>query len=157
RLVHIETWNEYHEGTDIAASREYGRQYIELNRKFVDMFKTGIQPPRPRGPYSDFKVVSTTLQATNDSRGLTQFESADGATVPAEAGGSPCRAVAPTIHPGRYVYFQIHDSFKWAAKMLVDVEVEYFDQGTGSFRIEYDGPDPNAPFDGAYTASKTSV
>ncbi|HYG36636.1 MAG TPA: DUF5010 domain-containing protein, partial [Clostridia bacterium] len=57
RLVHVETWNEYHEGTDIAASKEYGRQYIELNRKYADMFKAGIKPPRPRGPYSDFKSV----------------------------------------------------------------------------------------------------
>ncbi|MBK9139944.1 MAG: DUF5010 domain-containing protein [Verrucomicrobia bacterium] len=157
RLLHVETWNEYHEGTDIAASREYGRQYIELNRRFADLFKAGIKPPRPRGPYSDFKAVSVVLQATNDARGLTQFEFADGATTPAQIGGRACRVVAPTMYPGRYVYFQIHDSFKWADRMLVDVEVEYFDQGSGTFRIEYDGPDPNAPFNGAYTASATTV
>jgi len=157
RLVHIETWNEFHEGTDIAASREYGRRYIELNRKFVDMFKAGIKPPRPRGPYSDFKAVSVTLGPTNDARGLTQFEFADGKTAPAEAGGRACRVVVATEHGGRYVYFQIHDSFKWADTMLVDVAVEYYDQGAGNFRIEYDGPDPNAPFNGAYTASKTAV
>ena len=157
KLVHVETWNEYHEGTDIAESKEYGRQYIELNRKFVDMFKAGIKPPRPSGPYSEFKSVNVTLQATNDSHGLTQFESADGATVAAEAGGKPCRAVAPTAYAGQYVYFQINDSFKWADRMLVDVGVEYFDQGSGSFNIEYDGSDPSAPFNGAYTASKTTV
>lgn len=157
KLVHIETWNEYHEGTDIAASKEYGRQYIELNRKFVDMFKAGIKPPRPRGPYSDSKSVSVVLQATNDSRGLTQFEFADGATAPTEIGGKTGRVTVSTQHGGKYVYCQIHDSFKWADKMLVDVEVEYFDQGSGEFRIEYDGPDPNAPFNGAYTASKTRV
>ncbi len=157
RLVHIETWNEYHEGTDIAASRDYGRQYIELNRKFVEMFKAGIKLPRSRGPYSDFETVRVTLQATNDARGLTQFEFADGRTAPVEAGGRPGRAVVHTEHGGRYVYFQIHDSFKWADSMRVDVEVEYFDQGTGSFFIEYDGPDANAPFNGAYTASPTRV
>lgn len=156
-LVHVETWNEYHEGTDIAASREYGRQYLELNRKFADMFRAGLKPPRPRGAYSDFKSVSTTLEGTNEARGLTQFEFADGATTVAVVDGQPCRAVAPTIHGGRYVYLRIDDSFKWADSMLVDVEVEYFDQGSGSFRIEYDGPDPNAPFNGAYTASATSV
>lgn len=157
RLVHIETWNEYHEGTDIAASREYGRKYLELNRKFADLFKAGVKPPRPRGPYSDFRSVSVTLQATNETRGLTQFEFADGATVATEAAGRACRAVAPTAHAGRYLYFQIHDSFKWADAMLVDVAVDYLDQGSGSFRLEYDGPDPNAPFNGAYTASRTSV
>lgn len=157
KIVHVETWNEYHEGTDIAESKEYGRQYIELNRKYADMFKAGIKPPHPRGPYSEFKSVTVTLQATNDSQGLKQFEFADGATTATEAGGKACRAVAPTVHAGLYVYFQIDDSFKWADKMLVDIEVEYFDEGTGSFWIEYDGPDPNAPFNGAYTASKTKA
>lgn len=38
-FVMIETWNEFHEGTDVAESREYGRQYIELTRKYVDRFK----------------------------------------------------------------------------------------------------------------------
>jgi len=157
KLVHIETWNEYHEGTDIAASKEYGRKYIELNRKYADMFRAGIRPPRPRGPFSDFKSVSVVLQATNDSRGLIQFDIGDGVTAPAEIGGKTGRVTVPTQHGGKYVYFQIHDSYKWADKMLVDVEVEYFDQGSGGFLIEYDGPDPNAPFNGAYTASKSSV
>ena len=49
RIVIIETWNEHHEGTDIAESREYGRQYIELTRKYVDLFKAGWMPPRREG------------------------------------------------------------------------------------------------------------
>ncbi|MCC6494392.1 MAG: DUF5010 domain-containing protein [Pirellulales bacterium] len=40
-IVMVETWNEFHEGTDVAESREYGRQYIELTRKYVDRFKGG--------------------------------------------------------------------------------------------------------------------
>jgi hypothetical protein len=35
--------------------------------------------------------------------------------------------------------------------------VEYFDSGSGSFHVQYDGSDPNAPFQGAYTASSQSV
>lgn len=155
--VHVETWNEYHEGTDIAASREYGRRYIELNRKFVDLFKAGIKPPRPLGPWSDVKLVEVMLAATNATRGLVQFDQADGVTAPVEAMGSNCRETVPTAHGGLYVYFRLEDSFKWADRMLVDVEVEYLDEGSGSFRIEYDGPDPNAPFNGAYTASQTNA
>jgi len=37
-MVHIETWNEWHEGTDIAESGEYGRSYIVLTRLFADMW-----------------------------------------------------------------------------------------------------------------------
>ena len=48
-IVMIETWNEFHEGTDVAESREYGRQYIELTRKYADQFKgSGAEAPRPR-------------------------------------------------------------------------------------------------------------
>lgn len=43
-FVVIETWNEFHEGTDIAESLEYGRQYIELTRKYVDRFKSKTPP-----------------------------------------------------------------------------------------------------------------
>lgn len=42
-FVMLETWNEFHEGTDIAESKEYGRQYIELTRKFAGEFKRGKQ------------------------------------------------------------------------------------------------------------------
>jgi Tol biopolymer transport system component len=38
-LVAIETWNEYHEGNDIAETRESGRKYIELTAKWAAMFK----------------------------------------------------------------------------------------------------------------------
>jgi hypothetical protein len=65
--------------------------------------------------------------------------------------------VAPTPYAGQYVYCRLDDSYKWADLMLVDVEVVYFDEGAGSFRIEYDGSDTNAPFNGAYTASKTAA
>jgi hypothetical protein len=44
-IVLIETWNEMHEGTTICESREYGRQYIDLTRTYVDHFKRGDGPP----------------------------------------------------------------------------------------------------------------
>jgi hypothetical protein len=40
--------------------------------------------------------------------------------------------------------------------MLVDVEVEYFDQGTGALGIEMTAG-PECAFNGAYTASKTTI
>lgn len=51
-IVMIETWNEFHEGTDIAESREYGRQYIELTREFVDLFKRRSSAPGQDGKKS---------------------------------------------------------------------------------------------------------
>jgi hypothetical protein len=40
RFIAIETWNEFHEASDIAESAEYGRQYIELTREYADRFKS---------------------------------------------------------------------------------------------------------------------
>jgi hypothetical protein len=39
RFVAIETWNEFHEASDIADSVEYGRQYIDLTRTYATKFK----------------------------------------------------------------------------------------------------------------------
>ncbi|HSP54342.1 MAG TPA: DUF5010 domain-containing protein, partial [Dehalococcoidia bacterium] len=39
-ILAIETWNEFHEASDVADSAEYGRRYIELTRQYVDRFKS---------------------------------------------------------------------------------------------------------------------
>ncbi|WP_175924354.1 DUF5010 domain-containing protein [Burkholderia latens] len=38
-MVHIETWNEFFEGTAICDSKEYGRQYIELTAEYARRYK----------------------------------------------------------------------------------------------------------------------
>lgn len=38
-LLVIETWNEYHEGSDIAESREYGRRYLDLTKQLTAEFR----------------------------------------------------------------------------------------------------------------------
>lgn len=40
-LLAIETWDEFHEATDIADSREYGRKYIQITRHYADLFHAG--------------------------------------------------------------------------------------------------------------------
>jgi hypothetical protein len=157
RIVAIETWNEYHEATDIAGSGEYGRAYIELNRKYVDLFKAGVRPPLPRGRYSDVRFVSAGLGTTNIEDGLYQFDLGDGITIATNAAGSQCRAAAPNPLGGRYIYFRIDDSFKWAGSMQAEVQVEFFDSSGGNFAVEFDGSDTNAPFNGAYTRSSETV
>jgi hypothetical protein len=152
-LVMIETWNEFHEGTDIAHSREYGRKYIELNRRYVDLFKAGYEPPRLVGPYTDERQVEVVLGATNLVRGLTAFDWADGVTRSEVLDGREARVTVATEHAVRYLYVRVDDSFKWSADMEVVVVVDYFDRERGMMRVEYDGSDVSAPFLGAYTSS----
>jgi len=157
RIVAIETWNEFHEGTDICESKEYGRQYINLTRKYVDLFKQGVTPPRPQGKYTGARSVEVTLGTQNQENGLRQVESGDGVTAAAVAGGKECRTAQPTRFPSRYVYFIIDDTFKWADAMDVTVEVEYFDGAEGSFTLEYDSHDPTATLSGAYKRCAETV
>lgn len=42
-IVMVETWNELHEGTDIAETKEYGRKYIEMTAKYSAKFKEGAK------------------------------------------------------------------------------------------------------------------
>ncbi|MCC7374155.1 MAG: hypothetical protein IT581_05845 [Verrucomicrobiales bacterium] len=152
-MVMVETWNEFHEGTDIAHSREYGRQYIALNRRYADLFRDGYRPPALIGPFTGQRLIEVELAATNRSSGLVQFESADGVTRAAMVAGSPCRIPAATEHAARYLYLRLDDSFKWAEVMEVVALVEFFDGARGTLRIEFDGSDPNSPFSGAYSPS----
>jgi hypothetical protein len=157
RRVAVETWNEFHEGTDVCESKEFGRRYIELTRKYADLFKQGWRPPHAQGQYTNAKSVEVILGKQNRESGLRQVEGGDGATAPATVGGKECRAIQPTAHRGRYVYFVIDDSFKWTDSMDVTVEVECFDAAEGTLSLEFDGSDPNAPFNGAYTSSQEIV
>jgi hypothetical protein len=38
-IIAVETWNEFSEGTDIADTVQYGRTYINLTKKYADIFK----------------------------------------------------------------------------------------------------------------------
>lgn len=156
-FVMVETWNEWHEGTDVAESEEYGRRYIELTRKYSALFKQGWRPPWPKGSYSDAKAVTITLGATNRGAGLRQIENEDGATAPAEFGGRAARAAKSAPGQGRYVYFAVDDSFKASEATAFKVEVEFFDVAPGRLSLEFDGSDESAPLSGAYTRAPESV
>ncbi|MBL9126163.1 MAG: DUF5010 domain-containing protein [Verrucomicrobiales bacterium] len=152
RRVFVETWNEFHEGTDIAHSREYGRAYIAATRRFVDLFKAGYRPTEPTGPYDGARSVEVRLGPTNAPKGLIAIESGDGLTVPSIRDNRECRELAPNPYGPRYAYFRIDDGFKWAERMEVLVVVDFYDAARGVLRVEFDGSDPAAPFQGAYTA-----
>ena len=156
-FVMVETWNEFHEGTDVAASKEYGRRYIELTRKYADRFKQGWKPAWPRGAYTGAPAVSISLAARNEERGLRWIDNEDGHATPATAGGLACRAAQPVPGRGHYLYFAVDDSFKTAAPAAFTAEVEYFDAAPGTLALEFDGSDANAPFNGAYSSAPEAV
>ncbi|HOD83651.1 MAG: hypothetical protein BWX88_03469 [Planctomycetes bacterium ADurb.Bin126] len=159
-IVFLETWNEFHEATDIADSREYGRQYIKLTRQFVEAYKSGKLPPRPKGPYDDAPQVRAVLGKQPKYDGLHVCEVDDGKYESASQGGREgVRSVETGM--GHYLYFRLHDSFKWKPFETATVEVDYFDapaaKDKASIRLEYDAMDPAGPHGGVYTAAANVV
>jgi hypothetical protein len=154
-FVMLETWSEFHEGTDICESREYGRQYIDLTKKYAHLFKTGWKPPPAPGPFKGARRVEILLGTRNTEEGLRVIQCEDGVTEAVTVGDSA--AVKPASPASRYMYFVADDSFKWADSMRAKLVVEYFDAGRGRLTAEFDGNDPNAPFKGAYTNVRQAV
>ena len=135
----------------MAESKEYGRQYIELTRKYSTLFKQGWRPPWPKGSYSNAKSVAISLDFTNNETGLCQILNDDGLTAPASFGGRRAHLIHSSAGKGHYIYFAVHDSFKANNESEFRMNVEYFDAAPGRLMVEFDGSDENAPLNGAYT------
>ena len=154
-LVMIETWNEFHEGTDIAASKEYGRQYIELTRKYSDRFKTGWKPPWPQGSFNNAQTISAAPDLADGKGGLHLVTPEDGQVLQRRIGGRDAWLSQPFRGAGcSYIYFRVDDSFKQNAAMNAEVQVGYLDAAPGQLGVEFDGSDTSAPFNGAYSRSQ---
>jgi len=151
-IVHVETWNEWHEGTDVANSREYGRLYIELTRLFADLWHQKAHLRLP-SPYLGKNSVSWKL---GRARGLdVRASGGDGVWKPIPIGDVDAIVSAPNPDlegGGRYLYFNIDDAFAFDLyEKDVRVSVTYHDAGCASFRVEYDSSNPQVgPFEGAF-------
>src|SRR4029079_12731592 len=90
--------------------------------------------------------VTITLGTNNVENGLFLKEPDGGATTVVTAGGSEARSTAPPADKtGQFMYFATDPAYaKNGSVTDLWVTVEYFDQGTNAFRLEYDAqPDPN--------------
>ncbi|MCL4203535.1 MAG: DUF5010 domain-containing protein [Pirellulaceae bacterium] len=141
-LVHVETWNEFHEGTEICETIEYGRQYIDATRKFADQFRNrahlrsaDLQPAR--------KLVEATPEETDGLTVLRKPEG-DGPIAQRTIAGRPAWTTVPNRHSpiARYMYFEVDDYFFFDGDESFEVTVEYLDEGAREFMIEYDSSDP---------------
>ncbi len=140
-LVHVETWNEFHEGTEVCESQEHGRKYIELTRKYSDAFRAKQRsvttvPPLDRVSATPAGSEGLTILSNPDGDGLfevreVQMENA-WVTVKNRHGD------------GRYLYFDAHPRFLCDGDETVEVAITYFDDAPGAFRVEYDSADKTA-------------
>jgi hypothetical protein len=149
--VMIETWNEYHEGTDISNSREHGRQYIEINRHYSDLFKAGVVPSPIDGPFSDSTQIETEFTHPQGAVGIQWIDWTDGKTSIESEQSTPCRSFESGSNEVSYMYFKVHDSFRWQGTRHLKLVVIAQTSINSVLDVEFHGSDESAPFHGAYT------
>lgn len=148
-IVHVETWNEWHEGTDIANSREYGRSYIVLTRLFADMWRAKTVLNIASG----YASADSVKWEPGKSDGLNIRPSGgDGVwnKITTPDGEAVISAASP--HSSRYLYFDADGAFAYGLfDQSVIVKITYRDSGCSAFCVEYDNTDPSkGPLEGAF-------
>jgi len=139
-LVHVETWNELHEGTEVCHSLECGRQYIELTRKYADMFRAGVRIDPAHG--NRRKEVSATLDRLDGLRPV-DMPDGDGPLVEVVVGNVRAWSTKPNRFSSmRYMYFDVAPELLFDDDAPVEVTVCYLDSGPAAFRLDYDSADP---------------
>jgi hypothetical protein len=101
---------------------------------------------------ADRSTVSTTLGHDDTIDGLRQLRGVgDGPTREDTLGGKECLSMTSNGSPTRYMYFNVNNEFIYARPAEVEVTVEYFNNGTGWFALEYDSSDFSAgPLEGRF-------
>lgn len=165
KMVLIETWNEMHEGTDICESIEFGRQYIDLTREYVDMFKKGMQPdeeiqlehpdplPRPASvegmEYKEADEVGAVLGGQGASKGIWLIRGVeDGQVRNAVVAETSC--VKTVEASNTYMYFNIADPYYFDLHQPLEITFSYWDDGFSTLVLQYDSHDTRATLSGAY-------
>jgi len=154
KLTMVETWNEFHEGTDVANSLESGRKYIELTAKYAAMFHQGERVSTGQTEYSDAKSVAGTFGASGRSDGLKAGNNGDGLVEPFRIGDRDCIRSIANEHGARYIYFNVDEGFAFDLDpQPVTVTIDYYDTGCDGFLLEYDSSDPDGSVrEGAFKA-----
>lgn len=106
---------------------------------------------------ADEPVAWVDLGYISIEHGLSLLDGGDGLNDAAVVGESECRRnVIEGDFPSYYLYFD-HNPGSIRLRRPVYVTVEYFDNGFGFFRIEYDSADLEAPERGAYKDGATEL
>jgi hypothetical protein len=132
-IAAIETWNEWHEATEVAPSYEYGRRYLDLTAEGIRRWKAADYSSAPyvwidygRFPYAGgLRPALNALEGTWKARILGNRE-----------GVYPDHASKPS---SSFLYLDVSNEFISARASEVWITVEYFDRGTDGWTLEYDG------------------
>jgi len=155
-IVMVETWNELHEGTEIAETKEYGRAYIEMTAKYTALFHKGVVLPRS-GPYAKAESVELRAGEKTHEAGIRAPNRGDGLWEAATVAGRRAILSKPNPHHGNeFLYLDIDESFLFdEVDASIEVEADLWADETDAIAVEFDGADPKASVrEGAFQAAK---
>ncbi|MBS3792673.1 glycoside hydrolase family 99-like domain-containing protein, partial [Candidatus Bipolaricaulota bacterium] len=155
-LIAIETWNEYHEGTEIAPSTEHGKKYLNITKEYVNKFKSGFVPDNyPGERLMKAERASIDFSSGNiKGTGIKYIECADGKNKVVEEDSSYCLKPSETEFPGKYMYFQVDPLFKRTkSSSEYKLKIEYYDSVQSKFRVQFDSQNFSGPHNGAYKST----
>lgn len=144
RLVAIETWNGAADGVSETAERK--RKYLDATRRFIRDFKVHERIVMAKGKWTNENHVAYTIQYTPHEQGLKPVETEEGRCDEVRLRGF--EALSSKENKGtavRRLCFDVDDSFCYFDKRAFEVRVEFWDQGEGSFSLEYDSDDRTLP------------
>lgn len=99
---------------------------------------------QPPPPFEGTRTVSVKLGDPNISDGLQQTDAADGRTEAVTVAARSARRTVAGVNPtgNRYFYFAIDDDRAHDGAFEAEIRLEYLDEGTDTFHLQYDGTDP---------------
>ncbi len=153
QMAVIETWNELHEGTDICETREFGRKYIDLTKRYAADWRAGKRLPSA-SPYANARSATVTFGPNGRDRGVRLVANADGLFRQSSAVGSDCVETTPNAANGeQFLYFDVDDGFYFEPAGPVTVAIEFLDEGGGAIGLTYDSADVRAQMAGSYKSA----
>lgn len=143
----LETWNELWEGTAIAETAETGRTYLGITARYAALFHQ-LGRERARDGWFDLGSGHNAYLRRRADAPVEQGMSAEEGDL---WGARPFREDDDGTG---YFHFALDRRLSLDEAQPLTVEVEYFDEGDGSFALEYDSLDPEAPDDGIFKATE---
>jgi hypothetical protein len=138
RVVAIESWNRFHEGSTICPTEEHGKALIAKTKKYAEAFRRGEEIPRPKGKYSTAAGVSFHLKFNPPGEGLDPLIMQEAPFEVVELAGQRLLAAKPAARDQRILAFVIDDSYAYYERREYEIQLQILDKGKGEVVLEYD-------------------
>jgi hypothetical protein len=94
------------------------------------------------------------LGQTDTEYGLHRLDTGDGVTTPVTVGGRDARS---TTTGSPYMYFAVPNSLVPGGNYHAVVQIDYYDDGTGSWTLQYDSSDPAQKYKSTPPVARTNT